>query len=94
MRLAKANSLSEPRSLNLIYEGGITPEGATLESVDGYSPLDEAGNDLALKAAVFALFDDTLADDELQQDSLCAHAAASAAVLRLIGCSLPYRTAP
>jgi hypothetical protein len=43
MRLAKANSLSEPRSLNLIYEGGITPEGATLKSVDGYSLLRYRG---------------------------------------------------
>jgi hypothetical protein len=40
--------------------------------------LDEAGDDLALEAAVFALLDDPLPDDEFQQNSLFAHVAASA----------------
>ena len=35
--------------------------------------LDKAGHNFALKAAVFTLFDDSLADDEFQQDSLFTH---------------------
>src|SRR4029077_4449484 len=35
--------------------------------------LDKAGHNFALKAAVLTLFDDSLADDEFQQDSLFAH---------------------
>jgi hypothetical protein len=57
--------------------------------------LEEAGHDLALEAAILALFDDPLADDEFHQDLFAHQAVSSARLARLarrLGCACYFPT--